>query len=261
MYMGRMLDALRVLANRRLEQPAPQPASVPFRRDPPPASIVEGGDGSSKPLAVPVEPSPVSPSMFEMCALPAISTVSDSYLALCKRISEQLASSYCNVLLFVSADDAGRASFSMTHLAQAFALHSNGNVLLVDGDLRGGRLSKTVCPNAAGFIEAMSGTASWPEIIHPTTTPRVDFVARGNSPIPTVERPDFGWSALRPKYRAVLIGISISGEPETDWLSARCDGVYFVISRPHTKRHAATVAVTSLGACGANVLGCILANS
>jgi Mrp family chromosome partitioning ATPase len=148
----------------------------------------------------------------------------------------------------------------MTHLAQAFALESAGNVLLVDGDLRCGRLSKSIFPNGAGLIEAMLGTATWPEIIHPTTTPRVDFVARGHGQIPTFERGEFGWSALRPKYRTVLIGMGAAGEPETNWLSARCDGVYFVISRAHTKRRAASAAVNALRACGANVLGCVLAN-
>ena len=74
--------------------------------------------------------------MFEMCSLPAKSDVAEHYLKLSKRIGEQLASNYCNVLLFVGVDDGGEPCFSMTELAQAFALESDGNVLLVDGDLR-----------------------------------------------------------------------------------------------------------------------------
>ncbi|MBI3837954.1 MAG: hypothetical protein HY288_08475 [Planctomycetia bacterium] len=258
--MSRMLAALKAIENRRPLEAASRCGSEPIWREPLRAPLPPGVEPPSKPLSVHVEAAAVSPSMFEMLSLPTTSDVSDQYLALSARIGGQLASNYCNVLLFVGSDDAAELCFSMTHLAQAFALESAGGVLLVDGDLRQGRLSKSVCPSGAGLIEVMLGTASWPEIIHPTTIPRVDFVARGHGQIPTFERPEFGWSALRPKYQAVLIGIGTAGEPETIWLSARCDGVYLVISRPHTKRRAASAAICALRACGANVLGCVLAN-
>jgi hypothetical protein len=195
-----------------------------------------------------------------MCLLPTVPVVADPYHELAERIAEQRATNYCNVLLFVSPDPAVEPCFSMTHLAQAFSLQSAGDVLLVDGDLRHGRLSKSVCPTGRGMVEAMLGTAHWPEIIHPTTTPRIDFVSRGEGQIPTFERPEFGWEALRPKYRAVLIGLGDTREPETAWLSARCDAVYFLISRPHTRRQDATAAVAGLRAGGANLLGCIVVN-
>jgi hypothetical protein len=47
-------------------------------------------------------------------------------------------------------------------------------------------------------------------------------------------------------------------EPETKWLAARCDATYFVISRPHSRRQAATEALGELRASGASVLGCIV---
>jgi Mrp family chromosome partitioning ATPase len=258
--MSRMLAALKALENRHPAAVAPPSDAEPFCLDPIAAASPESVEPPLKPLTVHVEPEPVSPSMFEMCSLPTPSDVADHYFKLSARIGQQLASNYCNVLLFVGADDRAGSSFSMTELAQAFALESDGNVLLVDGDLSCGRLSKSVCPSGAGLIEAMLGTAHWPEIIHPTTTARVDFVASGHGQVPTFERPEFGWSALRPKYRTVLIGIGAAGEPETHWLSARCDGVYFLISRPRTKRRAASAAINALRACGANVLGCVLTN-
>jgi Mrp family chromosome partitioning ATPase len=256
--MSRMIAALKAIDRRQPVEVATSGDADPFCPNPLAAALPETALSALKLASVHVEPAPISPSMFEMCSLPTTSDVAEHYLELCDRIGEQLASNYCNVLLFVNGS--AEACFSMIELAQAFALQSDGNVLLVDGDLRRRRLSKSVCPGAAGLIEAMLGTAHWPEIIHPTTTPRVDFVASGHGQIPTFERPEFGWSALRPKYRAVLIGVAAAGEPETHWLSARCDGVYFVISRPHTKRRAATAAVDVLRACGANLLGCVLAN-
>ena len=109
------------------------------------------------------------------------------------------------------------------------------------------------------MIEAMTGAAAWPEIVHSTSTPRVDFVPCGNSQVPTFERPQFGWSALRPKYRAVLIGVGDTRDPETSWLAARCDAVYFVLSRQQTRRRLAVSAVDALRSSGANVLGCVVA--
>src|SRR2546423_564443 len=79
-----------------------------------------------------------------------------------------------------------------------------------------------------------------------TTAPRIDFVPCGNSQLPTFERADFGWGALRPKYRVVLIGAGDAQEPETRWLASRCDGVYLVISRRQTRRQEASVAVNDL---------------
>jgi hypothetical protein len=104
------------------------------------------------------------------------------------------------------------------------------------------------------------GQAQWPDIIHPTNAARIDCVTRGNAQVPTVERPEFGWGALRPLYRAVLIGLANQGEPETAWLAGRCDAVYFVLSRPHTRRGSASAAVNSLRSCGANVAGSIVVN-
>ena len=68
------------------------------------------------------------------CCLPTMLDVSDHYLELAARIGEQGAASYCNVLLFVSPDRSVRTVFSLTHLAQAFALQCPGDVLLIDGD-------------------------------------------------------------------------------------------------------------------------------
>ena len=176
------------------------------------------------------------------------------------QIGDQLAPTYCNVVLLVGADRWVEPCFSMTHLAQAFTLQSSGDVLLVDGDLRFGRLSNSVARPGPGMIEAMLGQAPWPDIIHPTNLARIDFVACGNAQVPTVERPNFGWGALRPLYRAVLIGLAGHSEPETTWLAARCDAVYLVLSRPHTRRGSASAAINALRACGANVAGSIVVN-
>jgi hypothetical protein len=266
---SRVLDALKVLEGRRHERTdvALLPA-VQAPPDAPPSPPVR--HVCEPPLAEPTQPSPAQTEASsarrasrlaaeKMCLLPTVPLVANHYLELARRIGEQLASSYCTVLSFVRCDDAVEACFSMTELAQAFSLQSAGGVLLVDGDLRHGLLSKSVCSGGAGMIEAMAGTASWPQIVRATTTPRVDFVSSGDAQVPTFERPEFGWGALRPKYRAVLIGLSDTRAPETAWLAARCDAVYFVLSRPHTKRRSAIAALEVLRSRGANLLGCVVA--
>ncbi len=196
-----------------------------------------------------------------MCLLPTVPVVADYYHELAERISEQLSCNYCNVMLFVTADAvATNPGFSMTHLAQAFSLQSTGDVLLVDGDLKNARLSNTACPAGPGIVEAMSGRALWPQIIHPTTTPRIDFVSRGEGEVSTQEPVEFGWGALRPKYRAVLIGVTDQQSPATASLAAHCDAVYVLISRPHTKRQAAIDAVEALRSAGAHLMGCVVVN-
>lgn len=264
--MSRMHDALKLLEGRRPGRfelgpmPAIKPAQEPRWPEPPRESLsVVPEPAVDGPILLPHQPAmPTAP--FEKCTLPTTPEVPDYYLDLANRIGEQVASNYCNALLFVSPDHSAEPCFSMTHLAQAVASQSPGDVLLVDGDLRYGRLSRSVCALGPGMTEVMLGASNWPDIIHPTNAARIDFVSCGNSQVPTFDRPEFGWGALRPMYRAVLIGMSSASEPEITWLAARCDGVYFVISRPHTKRQAASAAINTLRACGASVLGCVVVN-
>jgi Mrp family chromosome partitioning ATPase len=194
------------------------------------------------------------------CLLGIASELPDEYLELAANLGEQNAANYCNVFLFISPDGA-ESCLSLTRLAQAVALQSPGDVLLVDGDLRGRRFTKSAGLLGPGLGEVMSGTANWSDVIVPTNMACVDVVGAGMRQVPTLERPDFGWHALRPQYRAVLIGVAAAGQPETAWLAARCDSVYLVIRKSHTRRQSASGAISALRACGANVLGCIVAET
>jgi Mrp family chromosome partitioning ATPase len=254
--MTRTLEALKTLDVRRLNETEPARREMAMQQVPTAVS-----SEMFQPLVPQASlPLPTAlPHQREVCTLAANVEVPRHYLDLARRIGEQLAANYCNVVLFVTPDHAAEPSFSLVQLAQAFTLQSVGEVLVIDGDLRCGRLSKSVCPSSRGMIEAMLGTASWTEIIHPTNLARIDFVAAGKGQIPTFERPDFGFGTLRSKYRAVLIGTSVAGDPEINWLSARCcDAVYCVISRPYTKRQTASETVNALRAGGANVRGCVV---
>jgi hypothetical protein len=267
--MTRVLDALKALESRRqAEAPPVMRAAVKQPTIDPTQTSTKAVEAELPP---PVGPQPSNAAdaarrearahtVAHMCLLPTVPVVADHYHELAEQIGEQLSTNYCNVMLFISPDNPAEPGFSMTHLAQAFSLQSTGDVLLVDGDLQGGRLSQTVYPTGPGIVEAMLGTARWPEIIHATTTPRIDFVGRGDGKVPAVEPAEFGWGALRPKYRAVLIGIADTRSAETAWLAAHCDAVYVLFSRPHTKRQAASEAVESLRACGAHLMGCVMVN-
>jgi Mrp family chromosome partitioning ATPase len=259
--MSRMLEALKVLDARKRREHEPNcvtPAG-PLAGEAAVDDLLAAIDEiDATPPRAAAQPQPVA--AFETCLLPTADEPAEHYAEMAARINEQMASNYCNVLLFVGADRWVEPTFSMTHLAQAFARQSAGDVLLVDGDLRRGALSKAVARPGPGMIEAMLGRANWLDIIHPTNAAQIDFAARGNGQVPTVERAEFGWGALRPLYRAVLIGLAVWSEPETTWLAGRCDGVYLVISRPHTRRSAASGAINSLRSCGANVVGSIVVN-
>jgi Mrp family chromosome partitioning ATPase len=257
-----MLEALRVLEARERREHEPPGETPPAERP-----DIGAGPMVDEPSAIdafdappPAAAPPPPTAALETCVLPTTDALGEPYVEMAARISEQQAASYCNVLLFVGADRWVEGAFSMTHLAQAFARQSIGDVLVVDGDLRRGALSKAAARPGPGMIEAMLGRAQWPDIIHPTNSARIDFVACGNGQVPTVERPQFGWGALRPLYRVVLIGLATWSEPETTWLAGRCDAVYLVISRPHTRRSAASQAVNALRGCGANVMGSIVVN-
>lgn len=258
--MNRLLEALKVLETRGTEiavAPPPPPATGIWHETavvmaaPPVLEIAP-----HPPVAELRAPPPPVPCVA--CCLPTTMDLSDRYFELAACVGDQVGGNYSNVLLFVSPDHAWEGCFSLTHLAQAFSLQSPGDVLLVDGDLRDRRLSKMVGLAGPGLGNVMLGTTAWPEVIYPTSTQGIDFVPSGDRQVPTFERSQFGWNALRPQYRIVLIGVAPADQPETTWLAARCDGVYLVISRPRTRRQSATSAVNGLRACGANVLGCVV---
>lgn len=280
--MGRMLDALKALDERAHPPVAPavKPAE-PLVSQPvdweslleDTSQLVDEAAGMFADLPPLTAPDPLElgavsrlrqatmpTAPFETCTLPIVAGPADCYLEMASRISERGASNYSNVVLLVAADRWVEAGFSIVELTQCFAEQTASDVLLVDGDLRQGKLSRSVARPGPGMIEAMLGQTQWPDIIHPTNLPRVDFVARGNAQVPTFERPQFGWGALRPLYRQVLIGLANQAEPETNWLAARCDAVYFLLSRQHTRRSSASAAVNVLRASGANVAGCIVVN-
>ena len=258
-----MLEALKALDARHGDAPAqsvaPTASAKPKVQAAPKA--VPSERATRAPSEVPIAPPRQVPGTTgcAACILPTVLELSDAYLELAVALAEQNASNYCNVLLFVSPEPIDDRHFSLTRLAQAVALQSPGQVLLVDGDLRGRSLSKAVELSGAGLGDVMSGRANWPDVICPTNMACVDIVGAGTRHVPTLERPDFGWNALRPQYRAVLIGVATGNQPETAWLAARCDAVYFVIRRAHTRRQTATTATNALRACGASVLGCIVA--
>jgi Mrp family chromosome partitioning ATPase len=247
--MGRMLEALKTLESRR--QPgsaAPQDETPSWPEAYEPQPVVEQ-------VLAELAPEPeASPS--RACLLPSVPVVGDHYLRLSERISDQLPGGG-SVLMFVGCDYRCGACFSMVELAQAFASRSSANVLLVDGELRAGRLSRSVGVMSPGMTEIMLGTAGWSAAIRQTLVPGVDLVPSGSSEVPAFERPDFGWNELRECYRAVLIGLNDVQDAETPWLAARCDATYLVVSRPHTPRQTACDALARLRAAGANVLGCI----
>lgn len=278
--MGRMLDALKALESRSQHQSAgtadaaratelalveaggPRPTAEPAVA--PLADLAATPDLEASllpPAPVPPQPSTAwidLPPVPQGCALPNSGELSDPYLDLAERMGEQLAANYCNVVLLATPDRFSDPQFSLTQLAQALALQSPGDVLLVDGDLIGRRLSKSICPGRQGLVEVMLGVAQWPDVVHTTNVACVDFVACGQAQVPTLERSQFGWEALRPQYRAVLIGLSEVPRPESNWLAARCDAVYLVLARRHTQRQAASAATSALRACGANLMGCVV---
>ena len=267
--MTRVLDALKALESRRqaeAKQTPRRPVSPPDdpgapRATPPPVTDSSSGDVQlSSTETEDSRRAARAQAVSHMCLLPTVPVVGDHYHETAEQITEQLSTNYCNVVLFVCPDEAAKSGFSMTHLAQAFSLQSAGDVLLVDGDFRDGHLSQSVCPHGPGVVEAMLGAASWPAVIHSTTTPRVDFAPRGQGQVPADEPAEFGWGALRPKYRAVLIGVADTWAPETAWVAAHADAVYVLISRPDTKRQVAADAVEALRACGAHLMGCIVVN-
>jgi len=166
-------------------------------------------------------------------------------------------------LITSSVPNEGKSTVS-SNLATVIAL-SGAKTLLVDGDLRRGRLHRQFgLENDCGFSEVLKNEVSWKEAVHSTPVDNLSLIPRGRSITHPGERllgptTDRFLREVYAEYEYVIIDSSpVLVADDTSSLAPKIDAVLFVVRFGQSSLRLGQRAVELLRQRQANVLGLVL---
>ena len=166
-------------------------------------------------------------------------------------------------LITSSLPNEGKSTVS-ANLATVIAL-SGAKTLLVDGDLRRGRLHRQFgLENECGFSEVLKNEVSWTEAVHSTPVENLSLIPRGRSITHPGERllgpiTDRFLREVYAQYDYVIIDSSpVLVADDTSSLAPKIDAVLFVVRFGQSSSRLGHRAVELLKQRQANVLGLVL---
>jgi capsular exopolysaccharide synthesis family protein len=148
-------------------------------------------------------------------------------------------------LMVVSSPAPGDGkSVSAINTAGALSLKSEGQVLLVDADLRKSAIHTQLgLPESPGLAEVLRGACTLEEaLVHAQDFPNLFVLSGGTAVENPVELLDSeAWRALCAKLRSMFRYVVVDSPPvgavaDYDLIQAACDGVILVIRPDHTDR-------------------------
>lgn len=149
-------------------------------------------------------------------------------------------------LIVISSPEAGDGkSVTAINTAGALALQSEGQVLLIDGDLRRSAIHAQLgLPQSPGLSDVLTGACTAEEaLVHTQEFPNLYVISSGTPPANPVELLDSArWRALCAKLREMFRYVIIDSPPvgtvaDYELIQALCDGVILVLRPDFTDRH------------------------
>ena len=149
-------------------------------------------------------------------------------------------------LIVISSPDSGDGkSVTAINTAGALALKSEGQVLLMDADLRRSALHTLLgLPESPGLADVLAGACTAEEaLVHTQEFPNLHVMSCGTPPANPVELLDSTrWRDLCAKLRGMFRYVIIDSPPvgavaDYELIQAACDGVILVLRPDFTNRH------------------------
>ena len=149
-------------------------------------------------------------------------------------------------LIVISSPDSGDGkSVTAINTAGALALKSEGQVLLLDADLRKSAIHIQLgLPASPGLADVLAGACTLEEaLVHAREFPNLFVLSSGESPANPVELLDSQrWTdlcaGLRNRFRYVIIDSPpVGAVADYELIQAVCDGVILVLRPDFTNRH------------------------
>jgi capsular exopolysaccharide synthesis family protein len=168
---------------------------------------------------------------------------SEQYRTLRTKISQHAKQPH---LIVISSPDSGDGkSVTAINTAGALALKSEGQVLLLDADLRKSAIHDLLgLPQSPGLSDVLAGACTLEDaLVHTQELPNLYVMPCGTSPANPVELLDsVRWRELCAKLRDMFRYVIIDSPPvgavsDYELIQAVCDGVILVLRPDFTNRH------------------------
>jgi len=244
---GEIADAIRPLVESESVQPAAAHAVTANG-----AGLPLKASAQAEPEAMPDDTPPLTGARKLSLRLPSPSPLlpfeygqwrpSEQYRILRTKISQHPKQPH---LIVVSSPSPGDGkSVTAVNIAGALSLKSEGQVLLVDADLRKSALHLQLgLPASPGLTDVLKGTCTLEEaIVHIQEFPNLFVLSCGTPAANPVELLDSAsWKELCARLRHLFRYVVLDSPPvgavaDYDLIQALCDGVILVIRPDHTNR-------------------------
>jgi capsular exopolysaccharide synthesis family protein len=167
----------------------------------------------------------------------------ESYRMLRTRLMRAQAAQGLRTVIFSSAIRNEGKTLTTLNLAQAYVILGDQRVLLIDGDLRTGALSRSFVQSPGpGLSDALVGDADFADVIMATDKPNLFSVAAGRNAAPPPElyagrrwKEFLSWCGK--SFKTILVDAPpIFPLSDFDLMSASCDGIVLVVRAQGTDR-------------------------
>jgi polysaccharide biosynthesis transport protein len=167
------------------------------------------------------------------------------------------------IVLVTSAQPNEGKSTIAANLAETLAL-GGARVLLVDGDMRKGRLHELLgLPSGPGLSEVLAGSTRLEQAFQPNCRPNLSFLGRGSSlknPGDALLGPelDRNLALWRDRFDFVIIDTCpVFAAADASTLAPKVDGTLFVVRRGFSRARVVREALELLGQRQAKILGVV----
>ena len=168
-------------------------------------------------------------------------------------------------LLFTGTAEGDGVTTVATRVARALARMNEGEILLVDGNLRRPRLHEIFeARPVPGLLDVLAGTAPLEASVRPSEIPSLSYLPAGTTdPDPVSLLTSTGFAKLMLELRGLFRFILVDSSPllqfaDTALIAPRTDGVVVVVAAGRRRRGAVREVTQVVGGLRAKLIGVVL---
>jgi capsular exopolysaccharide synthesis family protein len=196
---------------------------------------------SEEPTRVQIPPSRLLTTQFQ--GSKSLHSAQDSYRALRTRLLRLSSQNGLKSIVITSSIPGEGKTMTSLNLALCCSQLHETRVLLIDGDIRTGELSRNLgVPSGAGLAEVLEGKCSGGAAVLETDHPNLHFCSCGSTSLPPAELyAGRSWQEFMAWCKQSFSLVIVDSPPimtmaDVELMTVACDGVLLVVRARHTRR-------------------------